>query len=165
MDAEASGFAAAHGSCSSNNRVMSWCCGSWNNITQHCYGTATACQKCDRLDWKHHTLHRSLATQQLHKLKHNAAPSLGFQHSCYGVMCCAMLCFSVMCFQAIDPHLLLLIFLPTIGFSAALGQEPHLLRRNWGQVGSGFSGFRVSGFRVLGFRGTCMSWGALLRRS
>jgi hypothetical protein len=36
--------------------------------------------------------------------------------------------------MGIDPHLLLLIFLPTIGFSAALGQEPHLLRRNWGQV-------------------------------
>lgn len=36
--------------------------------------------------------------------------------------------------MAIDPHLLLLIFLPTIGFSAALGQEPHLLRRNWGQI-------------------------------
>lgn len=38
------------------------------------------------------------------------------------------------CLQSIDPHLLLLIFLPTIGFSAALSQEPHLLRRNWGQV-------------------------------
>jgi hypothetical protein len=37
--------------------------------------------------------------------------------------------------QDIDPHLLLLIFLPTIGFSAAIGQEPHLLRKNWGQVG------------------------------
>lgn len=36
--------------------------------------------------------------------------------------------------QNIDPHLLLLIFLPTIGFSAALNQEPHLLRRNWGQA-------------------------------
>ncbi|KAF6265731.1 Sodium/hydrogen exchanger family-domain-containing protein [Scenedesmus sp. NREL 46B-D3] len=34
----------------------------------------------------------------------------------------------------IDPHLLLLIFLPTIGFSAAIGQEPHLLRKNWGQI-------------------------------
>jgi hypothetical protein len=37
--------------------------------------------------------------------------------------------------QSIDPHLLLLIFLPTIGFSAGIGQEPHLLRKNWGQVG------------------------------
>jgi hypothetical protein len=36
--------------------------------------------------------------------------------------------------QGIDPHLLLLIFLPTIGFSAGIAQEPHLLRRNWGQV-------------------------------
>jgi hypothetical protein len=36
--------------------------------------------------------------------------------------------------QDIDPHLLLLIFLPIIGFSAAIGQEPHLLRKNWGQV-------------------------------
>eukprot|EP00878_Enallax_costatus_P006804 GHUV01007132.1.p1 GENE.GHUV01007132.1~~GHUV01007132.1.p1 ORF type:complete len:889 (+),score=286.27 GHUV01007132.1:1018-3684(+) len=36
--------------------------------------------------------------------------------------------------QNIDPNLLLLIFLPTIGFSAALGQEPHLLRKNWGQI-------------------------------
>jgi hypothetical protein len=39
-----------------------------------------------------------------------------------------------LCVQGIDPHLLLLIFLPTIGFSAALNQQPHLLRRNWGQV-------------------------------
>jgi hypothetical protein len=48
--------------------------------------------------------------------------------SCCVVLCCVLL-------QDIDPHLLLLIFLPTIGFSAALSQEPHLLRRNWGQVG------------------------------
>ena len=34
----------------------------------------------------------------------------------------------------IDPHLLLLIFLPTIGFSAGINQEPHLLRKNWGQI-------------------------------
>lgn len=33
-----------------------------------------------------------------------------------------------------NPDLLLLIFLPTIGFSAAIAQEPHMLRRNWGQV-------------------------------
>lgn len=36
--------------------------------------------------------------------------------------------------MGIDPHVLLLIFLPTIAFSAALSQEPHLLRRNWGQI-------------------------------
>ncbi|WIA34707.1 hypothetical protein OEZ86_013018 [Tetradesmus obliquus] len=36
--------------------------------------------------------------------------------------------------MTIDPHLLLLIFLPIIGFSAAIGQEPHLLRKNWGQI-------------------------------
>jgi NhaP-type Na+/H+ or K+/H+ antiporter len=34
----------------------------------------------------------------------------------------------------IDPHLLLLVFLPTIGFSAGINQEPHLLRKNWGQI-------------------------------
>jgi hypothetical protein len=34
-----------------------------------------------------------------------------------------------------EPHLLLLIFLPIIGFSAAVGQEPHMLRKSWGQVG------------------------------
>jgi hypothetical protein len=33
-----------------------------------------------------------------------------------------------------EPHLLLLIFLPIIGFSAAVGQEPHMLRKSWGQV-------------------------------
>lgn len=33
-----------------------------------------------------------------------------------------------------DPHVLLLIFLPAIGFSAAVAQEPHQLRRSWGQV-------------------------------
>ncbi|GBF87432.1 hypothetical protein Rsub_00143 [Raphidocelis subcapitata] len=33
-----------------------------------------------------------------------------------------------------EPHLLLMIFLPTIGFSAGIGQEPHLLRKNWGQI-------------------------------
>lgn len=48
------------------------------------------------------------------------------------MLCCAVLMYTM---QSIDPHLLLLIFLPTIGFSAALSQEPHLLRRNWGQVG------------------------------
>jgi hypothetical protein len=37
--------------------------------------------------------------------------------------------------QDIDPHVLLLIFLPVIGFAPALEQEPHLLRKNWGQVG------------------------------
>eukprot|EP00882_Tetradesmus_deserticola_P013378 GHRQ01014203.1.p1 GENE.GHRQ01014203.1~~GHRQ01014203.1.p1 ORF type:complete len:233 (+),score=39.96 GHRQ01014203.1:77-775(+) len=36
--------------------------------------------------------------------------------------------------MGMDPHLLLLIFLPTIGFSKAIGQEPHLLRKNWGQI-------------------------------
>jgi hypothetical protein len=35
-----------------------------------------------------------------------------------------------------DPHLLLLIFLPIIGFSAAISQEPHMLRKSWGQVKS-----------------------------
>ncbi|KAF6258311.1 Cation/H+ exchanger [Scenedesmus sp. NREL 46B-D3] len=34
----------------------------------------------------------------------------------------------------IDPHVLLLVFLPAIGFAAAIGQQPHLLRKNWGQV-------------------------------
>jgi NhaP-type Na+/H+ or K+/H+ antiporter len=34
----------------------------------------------------------------------------------------------------IDPHLLLLIFVPTIGVSAGINQEPHLLRKNWGQI-------------------------------
>jgi hypothetical protein len=34
-----------------------------------------------------------------------------------------------------EPHLLLLIFLPIIGFSAAIAQEPHMLRKSWGQVG------------------------------
>lgn len=38
------------------------------------------------------------------------------------------------CLQNIDPHVLLLIFLPTIGFAPALEQEPHLLRKNWAQV-------------------------------
>jgi hypothetical protein len=33
-----------------------------------------------------------------------------------------------------EPHLLLLIFLPIIGFSAAISQEPHMLRKSWGQV-------------------------------
>lgn len=36
--------------------------------------------------------------------------------------------------QAMEPHLLLLIFLPIIGFSAAIAQEPHMLRKSWGQV-------------------------------
>lgn len=36
--------------------------------------------------------------------------------------------------QSMDPHLLLLIFLPIIGFSASVSQEPHMLRRSWGQV-------------------------------
>ncbi|WIA41790.1 hypothetical protein OEZ86_009122 [Tetradesmus obliquus] len=33
-----------------------------------------------------------------------------------------------------EPHLLLLVFLPIIGFSAAVGQEPHMLRKSWGQI-------------------------------
>ncbi|KIY91380.1 Sodium/hydrogen exchanger 8 [Monoraphidium neglectum] len=33
-----------------------------------------------------------------------------------------------------EPHLLLLIFLPIIGFSAAVSQEPHQLRKSWGQI-------------------------------
>lgn len=52
--------------------------------------------------------------------------------------------------QSIDPHLLLLIFLPTIGFSAALSQEPHLLRRNWGQVGGMGEGGGKGVCRCLG---------------
>eukprot|EP00775_Hariotina_reticulata_P012274 gene12274-12411_t len=35
-----------------------------------------------------------------------------------------------------EPHVLLLIFLPIIGFSAAISQEPHMLRKSWGQVGA-----------------------------
>jgi hypothetical protein len=34
-----------------------------------------------------------------------------------------------------EPHLLLLVFLPIIGFSAAIAQEPHMLRKSWVQVG------------------------------
>lgn len=33
-----------------------------------------------------------------------------------------------------DPHLLLLVFLPTIAFSAGINQEPHMLRKSWLQV-------------------------------
>lgn len=36
--------------------------------------------------------------------------------------------------QNIDPNILMLIFLPTLAFSTSLNQEPHLLRRNWGQA-------------------------------
>ncbi|KAF8058312.1 NHX8 [Scenedesmus sp. PABB004] len=35
---------------------------------------------------------------------------------------------------SMEPHLLLLIFLPVIGFSAAIGQEPHMLRKSWLQI-------------------------------
>ena len=30
-----------------------------------------------------------------------------------------------------EPHLLLLVFLPAIGFSAGISQQPHLIRHNW----------------------------------
>jgi NhaP-type Na+/H+ or K+/H+ antiporter len=36
--------------------------------------------------------------------------------------------------MSIEPHLLLMVFLPTIGFSAGISQEPHMLRKNWGQI-------------------------------
>eukprot|EP00878_Enallax_costatus_P037337 GHUV01042162.1.p1 GENE.GHUV01042162.1~~GHUV01042162.1.p1 ORF type:complete len:355 (+),score=100.67 GHUV01042162.1:663-1727(+) len=35
---------------------------------------------------------------------------------------------------SMEPHLLLLVFLPIIGFSAAIGQEPHMLRKSWVQI-------------------------------
>lgn len=36
--------------------------------------------------------------------------------------------------QRMPPNLLLQVFLPIIGFSAAMGQEPHHLRKSWAQV-------------------------------
>ena len=33
-----------------------------------------------------------------------------------------------------DPHLLLLVFLPTIAFSAGIAQDPHTLRKSWLQI-------------------------------
>lgn len=35
---------------------------------------------------------------------------------------------------SMEPHLLLLVFLPIIGFSAAIAQEPHMLRKSWVQI-------------------------------
>lgn len=46
--------------------------------------------------------------------------------------------------QSMDPHLLLLIFLPIIGFSAAVSQEPHVLRKSWVQVCCGGGGTRAA---------------------
>jgi hypothetical protein len=61
-----------------------------------------------------------------------------------------------------EPHLLLLIFLPIIGFSAAVGQEPHMLRKSWGQVRAGWLLWHGSGLMwiSIGTGSSCRGcWG------